>query len=1272
MATPYPPGPAHVPAGLADAPPQYRNRAYLAVAALALFVALYVALTAWFAYKGFSLLSDSWSASGSNHAFLGTIVGLLCAFLAVFLGKALIFIRRDRPGGLIELGANETELREFIRHVADEAGAPRPHRIYLSAEVNAAVFYDLSLLNLLWPSRKNLVIGLGLVNVLTRSEFKAVLGHEFGHFAQRSMAVGRWIYTGQKIAAHIVSKRDVLDRMLIGLSQFDIRIAWIGWIMRIIVWSVRSTMDQVFRGVALAERALSRQMELQADLVAVTISGSDALVHALHKLRTADDAWDQALSISARERANERIVADLFAMQDRVLHHYRETLGDVGQAELPPLPAEGREQHRVFQASLGQPPQMWSTHPPSHIREQNVKKVYVPCEFDERPAWGLFADPEALRAQLTEHVLEPGPQMLRMDLEMSVSKIDDHYDHRFFDRRYRGLYLGRRVTRSQARPLDLVGETPTDPAGAIAALYPAEWTAAVTRWRDLVREHAQLDALERGLLEAPGGIIQFRGQGLRRRELRQTVAQVASELETARTQLDEHDRSVRTAHLAAAHVLGEGWPEYLWSLIQLLHYAEHVEANVDDAHATLMNVVEVVLADGRVSSRERTRVLAACNDLQFSLERVYGARTQVEVPPRVLQRLGVGSWSQALPDEFHLGAPHDENLGDWLEIEGGWFSVISNPLGELRHDTLETLLEAEAHIADCFAKGQHPGSAPAPATVPLNYTTMCHGGERDKQLRLDLWDRFVLAEGWGPGLARMAVAGSIVAAVLSVSSVTATPTVVVYNGLSRAIEVKIGGSEETIGSNRSGKMEFELTEGLVVEAWTQQGELIERFSPTIENAMIDQIYNVGGATPLIEWIALYGAGNERPPQRLGAPRWTRSTADDLFRDPPEEVKTREGMTATRRVLTALDLDGESGQREYVSDEEWAAMVAFHVRWEPGEVLVQWVDAADDPSALSDALTTRLEGETFDVELGRLIQDYGDREHACAVHTERAAERPDDPDTEYLAVRCIDDETARDVAMMVGHEQHPRHPYFANAAGSVFAGRGETQSALQAYEVAMRGLRDTPMAFGIALESARLRRWASGVDADVTDLGAYSERFGSLMAAQNTDEGQAYVNLTQGDLTVAEAPHRPDVERLIRLVGASDGASAEQVQRALELPFNDDLDVAVVLLSIALANREGTDASAFEELAYTRLEEQAEDLLAFTRREAIAGPEHGAGYLEGMSAISRGYALAAGLVTLGDEAPPHWRTDVERLLLSFERPYFATAAAKSLAEVVEAG
>ena len=133
------------------------------------------------------------------------------------------------------------------------------------------------------------------MNVLNLGEMKAVLAHEFGHFAQKSMLVGRWVYIANQIAVAIISRRDALDTFLSGLSRIDIRIAWIGWILSLIVWSIRSLVEIIFKVVVLSQRALSREMEFQADLVAVSVTGSDALIHALHKLQAADAGYRLSL-----------------------------------------------------------------------------------------------------------------------------------------------------------------------------------------------------------------------------------------------------------------------------------------------------------------------------------------------------------------------------------------------------------------------------------------------------------------------------------------------------------------------------------------------------------------------------------------------------------------------------------------------------------------------------------------------------------------------------------------------------------------------------------------------------------------------------------------------------------------------------------------------------------------------------------------------------------------------------------------------------------------
>ncbi|HEX8849980.1 MAG TPA: M48 family metallopeptidase, partial [Gemmatimonadaceae bacterium] len=269
MAISYPVGPTTVPANLTRPPATYNRRAWLAVGGLLLFVALYALLTGWLGWTAYRLIHSA--VQGGGDAFVGVVVGIGAAFLTVFMVKSLFFIKRGQVGdaALEVKAADQPELFAFLHRLADEAGAPRPHRVFLSPRVNASVWYDLSLVNLVFPSKKNLEIGLGLVNVLTLGELKAVLAHEFGHFTQASMAVGRWLYVAQQIAAGIVARRDKLDELVDRLSRIDIRIAWVGWLLRLIIWAIRSLVDSFFSLALRTQRALSREMEFHADLVAV-------------------------------------------------------------------------------------------------------------------------------------------------------------------------------------------------------------------------------------------------------------------------------------------------------------------------------------------------------------------------------------------------------------------------------------------------------------------------------------------------------------------------------------------------------------------------------------------------------------------------------------------------------------------------------------------------------------------------------------------------------------------------------------------------------------------------------------------------------------------------------------------------------------------------------------------------------------------------------------------------------------------------------------------
>ena len=300
----YPPPPAQVPADLTVPPARYRAQVIIVLVSLILFVLLYLGLivgSAYLCYWSFAAMgSDTPRNRHSDSQGWYIVPGVCSAVLFLFLLKGLF--KRPSTDGLIRVEIkpeDQPELFAFIRQVCADTRAPRPHRVFLTPDVNAAVVYHSSFLSLFLPTPKNLILGLGLVNRLTLSEFKAVLAHEFGHFSQNSMKLGTYVYVSNRIIADIVYGRDWLDDIVAVLRRSDIRIALFAWIFTGMLWGLRKLLEGIFRLINFANSALSRQMEFNADLVAVSVTGSDPLIFALARLNFANEALLQASTISA-------------------------------------------------------------------------------------------------------------------------------------------------------------------------------------------------------------------------------------------------------------------------------------------------------------------------------------------------------------------------------------------------------------------------------------------------------------------------------------------------------------------------------------------------------------------------------------------------------------------------------------------------------------------------------------------------------------------------------------------------------------------------------------------------------------------------------------------------------------------------------------------------------------------------------------------------------------------------------------------------------------
>ncbi|MGK7890729.1 MAG: M48 family metallopeptidase [Leptolyngbyaceae cyanobacterium] len=1031
----YPAGPASVPPNLSQPKSSYQQRAIAAMAGLLVFVLLYVLLTGWFIQTAYRLLASSFQ--GGDGAFWGFLASLPAIFLAIFMVKALFRVKHSFQSNDIEVTPkDEPQLFEFLYRIADEAQAPRPHRVFLSPRVNAAVFYDLSILNLIFPSKKNLDIGLGLVNVLTLGELKAVLAHEFGHFGQRSMAVGRWVYVAQQITAHIVAERDILDRFLRGLSRFDIRIAWVGWVLSLIVWSIRSLLETVFQWVVLAQRALSREMEFQADLVAVSLTGSDALVHALHRLHAADDAWERTLSFAQGEWGRDRPVKDLFTVQTKMIERMRGILDDADYGRVQPVPTTAPENHRVFQAELTEPPRMWATHPPNVDREENAKQVYIAAPIDDRPSWVLFQNAEATREKLSIHIFAMAAAQSKpasakrgakaaatstaskktpVPLAASLQQLEQQFSRLYLDPIYRGNYLGRSVVQAVTKPQELYNDlsAPVDEAQIqqyLADLYPESLTEDLEEIRILTKEKVGLQAIQSRRMDAPGGMIRHRGQTLKRRDLPNMIKQLEQELATVQGRVNAHDRLCRTTHLAIATQLGNGWDDYLRGLAQVLHYADHAEANLRDAQGYVSNVMAVITADRNVSRNELNRLLKAADQLQQPLKQIYQQRDQVQLDAILAKSLNGATWSEIL-GTCDLATPTQQNISQWLQVIDNWVGGTAGVLSSLKLAALEQLLRSEAILSDAWRNDKPLPPAPSPSQTPTQYPVLLPGQERKRQTRLGLWDRFQTADGWFPGIMRFLVASAVILSVLWAGTAVGSSSVTVYNGLSRPVVVQVGRTEKWVQPYATTTLSLPRSQQPVVETRTVEGQVIETFEADIGASFANYVYNVARATPMVEWTAVYGNASERPERLLGTPRWFQTNADVLFQDPPRSVETS-GGGATRDVLVGFaDMSPNDVLSLVKNEAEYNAVVTAHARWDTANspYVLDWLNLAKEQGNVDQIVADRLEANPQDAIALRMEQELAtadEYEQVCDRHQALAQAEPDNSDLRSLAARCL--------------------------------------------------------------------------------------------------------------------------------------------------------------------------------------------------------------------------------------------------------------------------
>lgn len=426
--------------------PEFKTQTTKAVLSIALFILTYLlmlilalGLTVLCVYGGIMLIAI-------RPMFITIALGIGLASLGVlvlfFLLKFIFKSHKVDRSHLTEIKqADEPKLFKMIDDIVKEVGTNFPKKVYLSNDVNAAVFYDSSFWSMFFPIKKNLQIGLGLVNTVTQSELKAILSHEFGHFSQKTMKVGSYVYNVNQVIFNLLFDNESYDNLMQKWANasgyFSIFVIIAIKIIEGIKWILR----QIYAIVNKSYMALSREMEFHADEIAANVTGYEPLKNSLLRLPLADHSLSSVLSFYdikiAENKKSENIYKDhLFVTNFLAKENNIEIIND--------LPQISENEINKFNKSKLVIKDQWASHPSTEDRIAMLEKTGLSStNLNNEPANLLFTDIEKTQRELTQKIFKEvnySGECSDLTFEIFQTNFKEEFFKNTFSKVYNGYY----------------------------------------------------------------------------------------------------------------------------------------------------------------------------------------------------------------------------------------------------------------------------------------------------------------------------------------------------------------------------------------------------------------------------------------------------------------------------------------------------------------------------------------------------------------------------------------------------------------------------------------------------------------------------------------------------------------------------------------------------------------------------------------------------------------------------------------------------------------
>lgn len=524
--------------------PQFKSQTKRAIVAIGLFIITYVVLLVLVIGLTASCISIGILLMVAIPNIWTILIGLgfisTGVLVFVFLIKFLFSSHKTDRSHLFEITQEEEpELFALIDDIVREIGTDFPKKVYLSTDVNASVFYDSNFWSMFFPIKKNLQIGLGLVNVVTKTELKAILAHEFGHFSQKTMKVGSYVYNVNQIIFNLLYNNTSYENAIQKWANFHAVFSFFA-ILAVKINAVIQWVLRILYGVVnKSYMGLSQQMEFHADEIAANVTGFEPLKNALLRLSLADSALNNVFSFYDLKVTSQQKSKNVYREQSFVMNFLALSSKLPIVHDLPEVTVHEMNKFKRTKLTIED---QWASHPTTEERVSRLEQTNISAKNTENtPANDIFVDIEKAQKKLTNWIFETAESNDQFKaIPFDEFKVDyqQEYAKNSFPDIYNGYYDNKNPDKFKVEE----AKNTTASTNASSELFSDEKVSMIYSAIALASDIETLRNIENGALLVK--TFDYDGSKYKARQSSSLIEELTLQLYQTNAQIKQHDAAI--------------------------------------------------------------------------------------------------------------------------------------------------------------------------------------------------------------------------------------------------------------------------------------------------------------------------------------------------------------------------------------------------------------------------------------------------------------------------------------------------------------------------------------------------------------------------------------------------------------------------------------------------------------------------------------------------------------------------------------------------------